>query len=167
VNAALPGFFHQEREYIGGLTTMSPWARIDWLNTAHGYGMQGNRRRVNARFAASRERQKFARVWGDPGKLDAEAGGLGMWLQRNRGDAAASGRDRKSRHGLLAAAAGHYLARPHAMAVKADDALALFARVILGGGQHAGLAAAGAGQRMGPVDKKQICVPCYPHFCLP
>ena len=40
-SAALPGLFRQEREYIGSIKTMSPWARADWLNTLRGYGLQG------------------------------------------------------------------------------------------------------------------------------
>jgi putative NADPH-quinone reductase len=38
-NATLPGFFRQEREYIGSIKTMSPWAREDWLNTLRGHGL--------------------------------------------------------------------------------------------------------------------------------
>jgi putative NADPH-quinone reductase len=41
VSAALPGFFRQEREYIGSIKTMTPWARADWLNTLRGYGLSG------------------------------------------------------------------------------------------------------------------------------
>jgi putative NADPH-quinone reductase len=40
VNAALPGVFQQEREYIGSIRTMSPWQRADWLNMMRGYGAQ-------------------------------------------------------------------------------------------------------------------------------
>ena len=40
MNAALPGFFRQEREYIGSIRSMSPWQRSDWLSTLHNYGAQ-------------------------------------------------------------------------------------------------------------------------------